>query len=187
MTCDTTSDDSLEQTVADLAETVRNRYFGKYRGTVADADDSEHLGRIVARVPSVYGEEDSPWALPAVPFAGDGHGLLLLPRRGDGVWVEFEGGDPSRPIWTGMWWARDELPKPDGSAPAKPEQRVLVSPAGLKLVLDDDAKKLQLVHPGGAEITLTDSDITLKIGQSKIVLSSSGVEVNGGALKVSAV
>ena len=28
--------------------------------------------------------------------------VTLLPRKGDGVWFEFEGGDVNLPIWTGF-------------------------------------------------------------------------------------
>ncbi len=27
--------------------------------------------------------------------------LVLMPEKGTGVWIEFEQGDPDRPIWTG--------------------------------------------------------------------------------------
>jgi uncharacterized protein involved in type VI secretion and phage assembly len=172
-------DQTLEKLVADLTETVQGRYYGKYRGIAEDVQDDENLGRIIAKVPSVYGDANSPWALPAVPFAGQGHGFVVLPKKGDGVWIEFEAGDPSHPIWTGCWWARGEMPSPGG-----PEERVLVTPEGLRLVLDDAQKMLQLRHPGGAEITLTDKNITLKIGSTKIVLSAAGVNINNGALKV---
>jgi len=63
-------------------------------------------------------------------------------------------------------------------------QHVLTSPKGLQIILDDDAPKLQLLHPGGAEITLEESRITIKIGSAQIELSSSGVSVNNGALEV---
>src|SRR5262245_2278263 len=173
-------DDTLEKLVVKREGAERQRFFGKYRGIVEDVADEENLGRIIARVPAVYGEANSRWALPAVAFAGPAHGLVVLPKQGDGVWIEFEAGDPSKPIWTGCWWARGEIPSPGG-----PEERVLVTPEGLKVVLDDAQKKLQLLHPGGAEITMTNSDITLKIGSTKIVLSSAGVDINNGAFKVS--
>lgn len=170
---------NLERLVVELTEFTRNRYFGKYRGLVRDVDDPENLGRITAQVPEVYGDEDSPWALPSVPFAGQDHGLVVLPEVGDGVWVEFEAGDPSRPIWTGSWWGSGEMPAPGGK-----ETRVLVTTGGHKVILDDNAKKLQFIHSGGAEITMTDNDITLKIGSTQIVLSASGVNINNGAFEV---
>ena len=172
-------DSNIEKLVVELAEFMRSRYFGKYRGLVREVDDPENLGRIVAQVPEVYGDEDSPWALPAVPFAGQNHGLVILPEEGDGVWIEFEAGDPSRPIWTGCWWASGEMPAPGGTA-----TRVLVTSGGHKVILDDDKKELKLLHSGGAEITMTDNGITLKIGSAQIVLSANGVNINNGAFEV---
>jgi uncharacterized protein involved in type VI secretion and phage assembly len=168
-----------ERLLVELAEHMRDRYFGKYRGIVQDVDDPDTLGRVVAKVPEVYGAEDSPWAMPAVPFAGANHGLVLLPEVNDGVWIEFEAGDLARPIWTGCWWGSNEIPSPGGK-----DTRVLVTSGGHKLVLDDAKEKLQLLHSGGGEITMTNTDITIKIGATQLVLSASGVSVNNGAFQV---
>ena len=173
------SEQEMEQLVIEAVKFIRSRYFGKYRGLVRDVDDDENLGRIKARVPEIYEYEDSPWALPSVPFAGDNHGLVVLPEVGDGVWIEFEAGDPSRPIWTGCWWASNELPDPGGK-----QTRVLVTSGGHKIVLDDENSELKLLHSGGGEITMTDDDITIKIRSTQIVLSDRGVNINNGALEV---
>lgn len=171
-----------ERLLVEVAEYMRNRYFGKYRGIVKEVGEGDDLGRIKAQVPEIYGDGEtdlSPWALPCVPFAGLDHGLVLLPEVDDGVWIEFEAGDISRPIWTGCWWADDELPEPGG-----PQVRTLVTTAGHKIVLDDNEGQVRLLHSGGAELTMTDNDITLKIGSTQIVLSSSGVNINNGAFEV---
>lgn len=169
----------MEQKIVELAEFQRGRYFGKYRGLVQDVDDPENMGRIVAQVPEVYGQEYSPWALPSVPFAGKNHGFVALPEVGDGVWIEFEAGDLSRPIWTGCWWASGEMPASAGT-----KTRVLVTTAGHQLILDDKESKVQLLHSGGAEITLTDTEIKLKIGSTQLVLSATGVNINNGSFEV---
>jgi uncharacterized protein involved in type VI secretion and phage assembly len=166
--------------IAELEERVHSRFHGKYRGIVTDVQDPENRGRIRAKVPFVYGDEvASDWAVPVVPFAGKDHGLFLLPELDDLVWIEFENGNIERPLWTGCSWKKDDLPDPKG-----PQQRVLTSANGLQIILDDSAKTLQLKHPGGAEITLSDSSISLKLGSGKIEISSSGVSVNDGALEV---
>lgn len=172
-------DPDMEKLVVELTEFTRSRYFGKYRGLVKDVNDSENLGRIVAQVPEVYGDENSPWALPVVPFAGKNHGLVVLPEVGDGVWIEFEAGDPSRPIWTGCWWGCEEMPKPGGT-----KTRVLATSGGHKFILDDDKKELRLLHSGGSEITMTENEIMLKIGSTQIILSARGVNINNGAFEV---
>jgi uncharacterized protein involved in type VI secretion and phage assembly len=192
--------DEFEQLVVELAEHQRGRYFGKYRGKVREIGEGENLGLIKVTVPEIYGDEDeieSPWAVPCVPFAGAGHGLVALPEVEDGVWVEFEAGDISRPIWTGFWWADDEMPEPKGVL-----VRTFITTAGHKLILDDDAGEVHLLHADGAKLTMTDSEITLEIGQASITMSdgeislkvssagvikisSSGVDIGNGAVRTS--
>lgn len=36
---------------------------------------------------------------------------LLPPRVGEIVWVEFEMGDPMRPVWSPFGWAIGEVPE----------------------------------------------------------------------------
>src|SRR5262249_3685336 len=92
-----------------VEELLRKRYFGKYRGTVVDNNDLLRLGRLKV---SVNGLVDSGgrWGLPCGPNAGPSVGFHCLPPTGALVWVEFEGGDPSFPIWTGCMWANGDLP-----------------------------------------------------------------------------
>ena len=169
----------LEQPFAELSQQVYGSLWGKYRGFVESVQDTENMGRIEVRVPSVFGPTHKVFAFPAVPFAGPGYGVLFLPKKEDGVWIEFEDGDSSLPVWTGFWWARNEVPQ-DASA----DKRVIVTPAGHKVLLDDDAKKIQLLHASKGEITMSQTSITIKFGQSSIVLDDSGVAINGQALKV---
>jgi Type VI secretion system/phage-baseplate injector OB domain len=171
----------MERLVVDLAEQVRGHYWGKYRGTVDRLIEDDPPGQIVAKVPSVYGDTvTSPPALPALPFAGDAHGLVMLPEPGDGVWIEFEGGNPSYPIWTGFWFATGELPSSTG-----PQKRALVTKKDLELVFDDDAEEITITHPGGAKIKLDSNSLTLQFGTTvTIVLDNTGINLNNGAFKV---
>ena len=127
----------------------------------------------------MLGAEVTPWARPAVPFAGPEHGLLALPEKGDGVWIEFEAGDLSKPIWSGFWWGDKEIPKPGAE-----KIRVFATSNGQKLVFDEDNDEILIEHGGGPSIKLTASDITLAVGGKKIVISKSSVSINGGALEV---
>ena len=175
------ADSVLDDPFGDVAMPSAERYWGKYRGLVAGVDDDDNVGKITVRVPSVYGEEVSPPAMPATPFAGDGHGFVFLPEEGDGVWVEFEGGDPSLPIWSGMWFARKELPKD-----ADKKKRAIVTSGGLKIILDDDATKLKLLNGDDAEVTLATDGITIRFGSTKVVVDRSGVSINDTTFKVTA-
>jgi hypothetical protein len=168
------------QLTARIAEFLRTRHFGKYRGLVTDISDPENLARIKAQVPAIFGvEQDCPWAMPAVPFAGPQHGLVLLPEVGDGVWIEFEGGDLSRPIWTGCWWARGQPPQPQGET-----VRLLATKASHQILIDEEANEIKLVHPGGAEVKLGVSEISLKLGSCEITISATEVNINNGMVKV---
>lgn len=175
-----TADSSLEEAVVEVMEFQRTHYFGKYRGTVKTVLTGGDLGKLTLRVPGIYDDKDSPPAWPCVPFAGKKHGLLLLPEPNDCVWVEFEGGDPSRPIWTGGWWPDNAMPDPKGE-----KVRTWVTSAGMKVVLDDDKKKLQIIHPGGGEITMTDNDVTVKYKSTEIKLSQQSATINGMSFQVS--
>ena len=94
----------------------RGKFYGKYKAFVRDNQDPLKLGRIRAEVPAVLGvakdeNQWSMWALPCVPYAGKNRGMLFTPRVGDVIWVEFEEGNPARPIWTGMMWAMEDMPE----------------------------------------------------------------------------
>src|SRR5262245_11005888 len=107
----------LEQTVLRLAQEHHRRFYGKYRGVVTENDDPDKQGRVRVKVAELFGDDVTGWAMPCVPFAPPNKGALYLPEVDSFVWVEFEGGDPSRPIWAGcFWWPRDKAP--DVASPA---------------------------------------------------------------------
>ena len=87
------------------------QFYGKYRGVVTDNKDPMQTGRIRARVPDVTGDDETGWAMPCFPAAGQGMGIFALPKNGAGVWIEFEHGNPDYPIWSGAWFGNlSELP-----------------------------------------------------------------------------
>jgi len=69
---------------------------GIYRATVVENADSLMQRRLRVQLPGVSGGE-AVWALGCVPLGGSDE----IPGIGDGVWVGFESGDPSRPVWLG--------------------------------------------------------------------------------------
>lgn len=153
MNCHEQSDPSLEW--------IRNRFFGKYRGTVVANEDKTGRGRLQISVPAVLGDLQ-PWALPCVPYAGAGVGFYSLPEAGTAIWVEFEGGNPSFPIWVGCFWADSELPS-GAKASVK-----LWKTAKVEIRADDGAAKATVSSSGGG---------TVAIGED--------VDINDGALTVS--
>jgi hypothetical protein len=167
-----------DRTLEDLADRLRSRFYGKYRGIVTSVDP--RTMRIRAMVPSVLGDTETGWCMPCVPYAGPKAGFAFLPEVGSGVWVEFEGGDVSYPIWVGGYWREGEVP-----AAAAEKVRVIATAAELTLTFDDGKRAITLTYPNGISVTLDKSGITLANGQKvSVALSSMSVSVNGGALEV---
>jgi uncharacterized protein involved in type VI secretion and phage assembly len=166
-----------DQILTDVLDRLRNRFFGKYRGTVTDVDAGTL--RIKATVPAVLADQPTGWCMPCVPYAGDSVGIAFLPEVGAGVWIEFEGGDVSYPIWVGCYWRDGEQP-----SDAAPAVKVIVTKSGHKLILDDDASSITLSDPNNNTITLDSSGITLQRGANNVQISDSEVNVNDGALEI---
>lgn len=166
-----------------MSGTAAERFYGKYRGTVSDNQDPQSLARLKARVPEVLGEEDSGWALPALPYAGDNTGLYTVPAVGAGVWVEFEAGDVSRPIWTGCWWGDGQLPKNEAGTEATPPMKILRSEEGLLVALDDDAKTITISDSDGSNLlTIKAQDGQVKLlAATKVIVEAPQIELVEGA------
>jgi uncharacterized protein involved in type VI secretion and phage assembly len=158
-----------------LLDLARSRYFGKYRGKVVDNVDATRKGRLKVHVPAVLGGLHV-WAMPCVPYAGDGVGFLSIPAVDAGVWVEFEGGDPSFPIWVGCFWADGEAPEQ-----ANPDVKTWKSEQ-LVVRLDDANAELEIAADDGASIAITTEAVTAA-GDTKHTVSPSGVAGEAGAQK----
>jgi hypothetical protein len=124
--------------------------------------------------------------MPCVPYAGPGVGFFAIPPEGANVWVEFEGGDPDYPIWSGCFWGMGEVPVKPAVAQVK-----VFKTDGISLTLSD--------LPGGGGFTLeagppavpmplklvfNAAGIEISNGAANIKLTSASVSVNNGALEV---
>ena len=159
-------------------------YPGLYRGTVSSNVDPLQLGRLQVQVPGVPGASSLSWALPCAPFGGKaGIGGFALPPVGANVWIMFEGGSCSDPVWMGTFWSAAQAP------PAQPavEQSKIFKTDGLTVTLTDlpGAAVLEIEMASGAKLTMGPRGIELDNGQgAKIAMSGPQVSVNSGALEV---
>ena len=154
------------------ARRARRPFTGKFRGKVVNNADPLHQGRLQALVPDVLGVQPSGWALPCAPYAGPQAGLYAIPPVGANVWVEFEAGDPSRPIWVGGWWDPAGPPTDRDATPPTPDLKILKTTSGLKLVLDDNQSALTLSDAEGRNQIVVDvrhGVVTLK-GAARVVI-----------------
>jgi acid phosphatase family membrane protein YuiD len=102
----------------------------------------------------------------------------MLPEVGSCVWIEFEGGDVSYPIWAGMFWASGDIPS-QASATVK-----AVITAGGSIALDDNAGSITMTDAQQNTVVLDSSGVTSTSGSSSVAIGASGVNVNSGALEV---
>jgi uncharacterized protein involved in type VI secretion and phage assembly len=162
--------------LAVVLDHMRSRFYGKYRGLVKDNSDPTNRGRLKVQVKAVSGD-DAIWAMPCVPYAGDGVGFVALPEAETGVWVEFEGGDPSFPIWTGFFWANDEAPEN-----ADPKVKIWKTDK-TTLRLHDGDDKILAETSSNARVELG-QDVVSEAGSAKHTVGSGGVVSEQGTGKV---
>ena len=164
-------------------------YWGKYRGVVTDNNDPLGNARICAKVPDVLADEPSTWAMPCLPMAGNQAGIHTVPPVGAGVWIEFEQGDPNKPIWCGGFWGgSSELPPTAKQGKPGSPSIVVQSIGGHVMNVSDmpgPGGGLLLKHTSGAKITIDDTGITIDNGKgATFALTGNTVSVNNGALMV---
>ena len=156
-------------------------FHGKYRGIVTDNDDPNGLGRVRVKVLDVLGDQESGWALPALPYAGDNVGLYLIPPVNAFVWVEFEHGNPDYPVWTGCFWLSDTKVPSEASGP----NIKLLKTDIATITIDDDEGSITIENDSGMKIVMDSEQIEISNGGQSITLSADSVSVNDGALEVS--
>ncbi|MBI5936913.1 MAG: phage tail protein [Betaproteobacteria bacterium] len=146
------NDDLQNQLARNLSQ---RQAYGKYRGFVTDNADPDKIGRVKLRVPPLFGDQETGWALPCLPCGGlKNQGFFCVPGIGAQVWVEFEGGNLNNPIWTGSFWQQP------GDAPAEvqdpPTTQVLRSAKGHVFLVEDkdDAEEVKLLHMSGANLDM---------------------------------
>ena len=162
------------------------RHYGKYRGLVTNNIDPNRMGRIQVSCSQVLGENILAWAMPCVPFAGIQEGFYMIPTIASNVWVEFEAGDPTRPIWSGCFWTRQQIP----ATALLPTVR-MIKTLGCQLTLDDTPGIGGITLMAGppaiavpCTIKLNVAGIEINVGAAKITLDPARVDVNNGALQV---
>ena len=166
-------------------------FYGKYQGTVTDNADPQRRGRVRVEVRAVQGRNETTWAEACLPLSGaalSSMGVFCVPPKGAPVWVEFEAGDPERPIWSGCRFSdQAEVPKAALAPGAAPDSRLVLQTGGQSsIVLSDVASEgIRLRSSSGAQITIDATGITISTsGGAKIELKGNQVNINGQALEI---
>lgn len=160
------------------------RYYSVYRGIVIENEDTERKqNRIKVCVPEVMGGVFA-WAYPKNQHGSINNGFkFLAPKIGDTVFITFEFGDPTKPLWEYHGWALRQIPKPlDG-----PNKMGIVTPEGNLIVIDDDSGELN-VHFNGPVTVRSEKEIVIN-SESDIMIASGDTVIlnegkNGGQLNI---
>ncbi|BBL72815.1 phage baseplate assembly protein V [Methylogaea oryzae] len=167
------------------------KFWGKYRGTVVQNIDPELRGRIMCMVPDVLGPVPSSWCEACAPLAGPTGapmGVYMVPPIGAGVWVEFEQGNPGKPIWTGCRFATGDAPTlAFAGLPISPS--IVMQTAGQNTVAISDLPGptggIMLKSTTGATLIVNDTGIYIQNGKgAMITLVGPSIDFNGGALTI---
>jgi hypothetical protein len=173
---------SAEQAVATIAERQTDRFYGKYRGIVLLNVDPLNQGRLKAIVPEVLGFIPTTWALPCTPYAGTLAGFFAIPQFGTGVWIEFEAGDPSRPVWSGCWWGAAQIPVNEvGAPPTPPLAKIFTTDLQLHFSMDDATQTITI-----ADKLLGGNKIMMNLALGTLVNSPSFVTLNAPQIRLGA-
>jgi hypothetical protein len=155
-------------------QTKQNKtYYGKYRGTVMNNVDLEQRGRLQLEIPDVLGAIPSSWAEPCVPLSGPtgpAMGVYMVPPIGSGVWVEFEQGDPDRPVWTGCRF---------DSSSSVPSQATLGNPADPNIVIQSFLQHM-IVISDMPPTPVTGGILLQSTTGAKILVNDSGIYIDNG-------
>jgi hypothetical protein len=191
----------MDDLLARLLDKVENRYYGKYRGFVADNADPELRGRLKLKIPSVLGNDViTGWAMPCAPYGGmPDQGSFFIPEVDAGVWVEFEAGNIEYPIWVGTFWSKpgdsSEVPKPndpDGTEQTDvqnpPSRKIIKTVKGHTIQIEDkddeemillfEATNKNVVAMNKDGITITDGANSSEENPQQIVMSSTGITMS---------
>lgn len=155
------------------------RFYGVYYGYVKDVNDPLERNRVLLFIPEVKGPKGRfVWAYPRNNYGGTGYGVQNLPELGDMVWVSFRQGHPQFPLWEHGYYAKDEKPEDFKETTTKG----LITPKGIKIILDDDKETVKVSTPKGAVIEAQEDNVSVSFNDVTLTVSNDDLTVNGHPL-----
>lgn len=187
-------------------------YYGIYKGIVKDNADPQSQGRIKVQVPEL-GRDDAleMYAYPVSQYAGSGVGIFFPPETGSFVWIMFEGGNPTLPVYLGGWWPRGQVPSDANPGGISPMVREIKTKSGHRIIFDDGLKEpgitiqtatgvivklkdleqsLEIIAPLEVKVQTTNATVqALQVSVQAIAVDITGmnVKINGGSKLAAAI
>lgn len=146
------------------------------QSAVVEALEGDPQGEERIRVKLMGSDTTAIWARVAIPYAGDGRGLVFLPEVGDEVIVGFMGGNPSEAVVLGSLHGSAAPPPCEKSDDN--DIKTIVTREGVRIEFDDKKKHIVIETPGGNSITVSDDEKSVLVKDqngNKVTLSSDGI------------
>jgi Rhs element Vgr protein len=169
----------------------------------AFAEDPDKEFRIKVILPGIDEKKGSVWARLVFPEAGKEHGYFFQPQPGDEVVVGFFNNDPRQAVVLGAMYGSKNAPK-DFKLTKDNFEKGIVTKKGItlkfvdkdkasvfietpkknKILLDDDAEKVEIVDQHGNKITMSKDGIVIKSAKDVKIDASGNVEIKGAKVDV---
>lgn len=150
--------------------------------------DPDGENRIKVRMPIISSSDDGIWARIATLDAGKERGSFFLPEIGDEVIVGFINDDPRDAVVLGMVHS-SKLPAPL-TAEDTNHKKGFTTRSKMKMIFDDEKKSFTLETPAGKKIVVDEDAGEIKImdeNQNKLVMDSSGILIqSNGKIEIKA-
>jgi type VI secretion system secreted protein VgrG len=168
-------------------------YCESQSAIVVENNDTAKLGRVRVRFHWMTEKEKSPWLRIAIPHAGEGTGLFMLPEKYAEVMVAFAGGNATRPYVIGEVYNGNAK---TGFGNAENDIKAIQTRSGTKIIMNDnkgsilieDKMKNSVQLDGDGTVTVKANDkMVLACGEAKIILKEDGtITISGKEIKVDA-
>lgn len=142
------------------------RYYSKYRAIVVDRDDPKGQCRLKLKVPGII-DGVSEWVPGSGIYSGKGYGIHVIPKENDVVWVTFENGDPTKPVWEYGYFGDGDI-KSDNYKNV--DNYWFITPGGHRVELNDSNSQIIITNKAGDQVVMNETGVSIK--SSKIFLGS---------------
>lgn len=162
-------------------------YGSIYRAKVLNNVDPNNSGRVEVLIPGLSGPQNTTfWARPASAFGYNptSQGSFVVPSIGSQVYIFFENGDPSFPIYfAGVVLEQQVLPSAQIDGSNVREFVIYQSPNNNIIRVSDNKNKIILQTTNGSLITIDNSTNQIEISSTGNinVLSAATINVNAQA------
>ena len=145
-------------------------------------EDPDGEFRVQVKLPMMQDDSMGVWARFGQFYGTSGAGSFFYPEIDDEVIVGFLNDDPRYPVILGSLYSSGRAPAytPDENNYTK----AIVSNEQLKIIFDDENKGIQLITPGGNQMSLNDTDEGIIIEDqngNKMEFSSSGITIESAS------